>query len=100
MLNALAAEAARALERSRMAAINAEDVATAIRLERLSAALLGAITPEEVARTTVVKGMAAVDAVNGMVRVPSADGDVVECLWLEGSALPTAWQNQPMFGTP
>lgn len=100
MLSALATEAARALERSRMAAINAEDVATAIRLERLSAALLGALTPEEVARATVVKGMSAVDAVNGMVRVPGGAGDVVECLWLEGSTMATAWQPQPLFGTP
>jgi serine phosphatase RsbU (regulator of sigma subunit)/transcriptional regulator with GAF, ATPase, and Fis domain len=100
LLTALAEEAARALERSRMAAINAEDVATAIRLERLSAALLGAATPEEVARATVLKGMAAADAASGVLRVPTADGYAMDCLWLEGSSLPSARQPMVIFGTP
>lgn len=99
-LRGAANAAAAALERSRAAAIDAEDVATAVRLERVSAAVATALTPEEVARAAVQRGMEAVGAVSGMLRRLSADEDRLECLWAEGADLDVLTGPVPVFGTP
>jgi signal transduction histidine kinase len=85
LMTAIARQGAQALERARLyeaerrARADAERAVRRIsRLQALTAALAGALTPEQVARAVVEQGTAALGAEAGVVVFAAADGESLE----------------------
>jgi signal transduction histidine kinase/HAMP domain-containing protein len=80
-LDRRAKERAALLEREHLARVAAEEAAqNTTRLQRVTAALSGALTRDEVARVILTEGIAMLGAVAGTVVVVNEDGTVLELL--------------------